>query len=161
MKNIKLILIALMAFALTGCSDSSNDNPEPPGGGGSGSGSVVGQWHMISWSTLSTADVYLSFSDAGTFEVYQRVYTPQYVHFRGGYSYQDGTLSGQYSDNTAWGGSYSVSFNSDGTQMTLTRTASAGDVSVFVKAAIPDEIISSVEAAALQSRAAEETLRFL
>lgn len=158
MKNIKLLLIGLVAvFALGSCSSSDDEpNPTPQ----TGDGTVVGQWHMVSWSTLTAADVYLSFTDAGSFELYQRLYTPAYVHLKGNFSYQNGTLSGNYSDNTAWGHSYSVSFNTDGTQMTLTSTASAGDVAVFVQSTIPDEITSGVLEASALSRS-EELVRFL
>ena len=70
MKNIKLLLIGLAAaFALTGCGDSSKDTPEPEG-----DGNVVGSWHLVSWSSLQSADVYLSFSESGSFDIYQRLY---------------------------------------------------------------------------------------
>ena len=62
MKSIKLLLIGLAAaFALTGCGDSSKDTPEPEG-----DGNVVGSWHLVSWSSLQSADVYLSFSESGS-----------------------------------------------------------------------------------------------
>ena len=156
MKSIKLLLIGLAAaFALTGCGDSK-DTPEPEG-----DGSVVGSWHLVSWSSLQSADVYLSFSEAGSFQLYQRLYKPEYVHLDGTYSYDKPTLSGRYSDNTSWGSSsYRVSFNADGTRMTLTSTSSTSDVSVFVKAEIPSDIISGALEATPQSRA-EDMPRFL
>ena len=142
MKNIRLILIGLAAvFALTGCGDSSKDTPGP--GPENGDGSVIGQWHMISWSTLKAADIYLSFDEAGSFHIYQRLYTNEYCRMDGTYSYDNSTLSGIYSGNIPWGSpSYRVSFNSDGTRMTLTSSASTGDVAVYVKAEIPSEIVS-------------------
>ena len=145
MKSIKLLLIGLAAaFALTGCGDSSKDTPEPEG-----DGNVVGSWHLVSWSSLQSADVY------------QRLYKPEYVHLDGTYSYDKPTLSGRYSDNTPWGSaSYRVSFNADGTRMTLTSTSSTSDVSVFVKAEIPSEIISGALESTPQSRA-EDMPRFL
>lgn len=83
MKSIKLLLIGLAAaFALTGCGDSSKDTPEPEG-----DGNVVGSWHLVSWSSLQSADVYLSFSESGSFDIYQRLYKPEYVHLDGTYSY--------------------------------------------------------------------------
>lgn len=107
MKSIKLLLIGLAAaFALTGCGDSK-DTPEPEG-----DGSVVGSWHLVSWSTLQSADVYLSFSEAGSFQLYQRLYKPEYVHLDGTYSYDKPTLSGRYSDNTSWGSSSYRGFRS-------------------------------------------------
>lgn len=149
MKNIKLLLIGLAAaFALTGCGDSSKDTPEPEG-----DGNVVGSWHLVSWSSLQSADVYLSFSESGSFDIYQRLYKPEYVHLDGTYSYDKPTLSGRYSDNTPWGSaSYRVSFNADGTRMTLTSTSSTSDVSVFVKAEIPSEIISGALESTPQSK---------
>lgn len=157
MKNIKLLLIGLAAaFALTGCGDSSKDTPEPEG-----DGNVVGSWHLVSWSSLQSADVYLSFSESGSFDIYQRLYKPEYVHLDGTYSYDKPTLSGRYSDNTPWGSaSYRFSFNADGTRMTLTSTSSTSDVSVFVKAEIPSEIISGALESTPQSRA-EDMPRFL
>ena len=142
MKSIKLLLIGLAAaFALTGCGDSSKDTPEPEG-----DGNVVGSWHLVSWSSLQSADVYLSFSESGSFDIYQRLYKPEYVHLDGTYSYDKPTLSGRYSDNTPWeSASYRVSFN---------------DVSVFVKAEIPSEIISGALESTPQSRA-EDMPRFL
>ena len=153
MKSIKLLLIGLAAaFALTGCGDSSKDTPEPD---------VVGSWHLVSWSSLQSADVYLSFSESGSFDIYQRLYKPEYVHLDGTYSYDKPTLNGRYSDNTPWGSaSYRVSFNADGTRMTLTSTSSTSDVSVFVKAEIPSEIISGALESTPQSRA-EDMPRFL
>ena len=157
MKSIKLLLIGLAAaFALTGCGDSSKDTPEPEG-----DGNVVGSWHLVSWSSLQSADVYLSFSESGSFDIYQRLYKPEYVHLDGPYSYDKPTLSGRYSDNTPWGSaSYRVSFNADETRMTLTSTSSTSDVSVFVKAEIPSEIISGALESTPQSRA-EDMPRFL
>lgn len=160
MKNIKLLLIALTTACLaTACRGGSSDDPGQPG---NGSGSVVGQWHMLSWSSApAAADVYLSFDEIGAFDLYQRLEKPTYEHFSGTYSYAGGKLSGLYSDNAAWGNSYKVTFNGDGSQMTLTGVAGTADVAVFARAPIPEEIRSGeLEAAALQARS-EQTLRFL
>ena len=160
MKNIKLLFIGLaVIFAFTGCGDSSKDTPGPD----VGDGTVIGEWHMISWSTLTAADIYISFSEDGTFKLYQRLYTPGYVHLNGTYSYSKPALSGNYSDNSSWGSSYRVSFNSDGTKMTLTSTTSStGDASVFIKTTIPSEITSGeLEVRAMQSSVSEDMPRFL
>lgn len=160
MKSIKLLLIGLAAaFAFTACGSSSNDEPTPQP---TGSGDIIGEWHMISWSSFNAADVWLSLVRDGSFALYQRVYSPMYVHFTGSYSFTDGTLSGTYSDNVSWGNSYRVSFNADGSQMTLTSTVNGGDISVFVKEAIPQDIRNGhLSASGLQSRAGEEFIRFL
>ena len=67
MKNIKWLLIALAAACLTTACGGSSDDPGQPG---NGNGNVVGEWHMVSWSTLTAADIYLSFDDAGAFDLY-------------------------------------------------------------------------------------------
>lgn len=160
MRIFKFLCVAFASLALmAGCSKSDNggndDNNKV------GQGSVIGQWHLVSWSALTAADVYLSFTEAGAFEIYQRVYSPEYVHYAGTYSYSNGLLAGVYSDSESWGSDYNVSFNADGTQMTLTSVKSAGDVSVFEKATIPDEILSGDLTSTPQSRSGEEPFRFL
>lgn len=157
MKSIKLLLIGLLAAcACAACgSGSSEETPGPQTGGGT----VVGEWHLVSWSSLSAADVYLSLAENGTFELYQRLTKPVYEHFDGTYRYADGTLSGVYGDGVAWGASYRVSFGAGGSQMTL--TAGADDVAVFVKAAIPEEIRSGELGAKASARTSEEAPRFL
>ncbi|HUN14205.1 MAG TPA: hypothetical protein PKZ47_04145 [Alistipes sp.] len=159
MKNIKWLLIALAAACLTTACGGSSDDPGQPG---NGNGNVVGEWHMLSWSSApAAADVYLSFDETGAFDLYQRYTRPTYEHFSGTYSYAGGKLSGLYSDNAAWGNSYKVTFNGDGSQMTLIGVAGTADVAVFARAPIPEEIRSGeLEAAALQARS-EQTLRFL
>lgn len=159
MKICKIFCVALASLALlSGCSKSDDGGGN---GGGNGDGSVIGQWHLVSWSALSSADVYLSFSETGAFEIYQRVYSPSYVHYNGSYSFDKGVLSGLYSDGNPWGSSYKVTFQSNGTQMTLTSATSSGDVAVFVQSTIPDEILSGDLTSSPQSRSGEEPFRFL
>lgn len=160
MKNIKIFWVLFATLAvLSGCSKSDDNNG---GGGGEGEGTLVGQWHMITWyGAAATADVYLSFTEEGTFDLYQRIYTPMYEHYNGNYSYRDGKLSGEYSDNVSWGSDYRVSFSADGKQMTLTSTSSTGDVSVYEKTTIPEDILSGELTPSTQSRTDKEEFRFL
>lgn len=161
MRIFKFFCVAFASLALmAGCSKSdgggNNDDKKEDG-----KGTVVGQWHLVSWSNLTAADVYLSFTEAGAFEIYQRVYSPEYVHYAGTYSYNNGVLAGIYSDSESWGSDYNVSFNADGSQMTLTSVKSSGDVSIFEKSTIPDEILSGDLTSTPQSRSGEESFRFL
>lgn len=158
MKNFKWFCLAIAALvAMGGCSKSDGVDPAEE----AVKSSIIGQWHLVSWSALQAADVYISFSEEGTFELYQRVYSPAYVHFNGSYNYSDEKLTGEYSDCIAWGGSYTVTFNTAGTNMTLTSTESPSDISVFEKTSIPDEILSGELEAAPMSRAEEPEHRFL
>lgn len=157
MKNFKWICFAFAALvAMGGCSKSDKVDPEEE----AVKSSIIGQWHLVSWSALQAADVYVSFTEEGSFELYQRVYAPAYTHFSGLYNYSDGELSGEYSDGTAWGGTYTVAFNTAGTEMTLTSIQSPEDVSVFEKTSIPEEILSGELEASPASRADVPASRF-
>lgn len=144
MKYIKSILVVLACgLALVGCSKSSN------GGGDDGDisygGSVIGTWHMVSWSNVETgADIYLAIEEDGSFTLYQRYTEPFYQKFEGTYSYNDSVLSGSYDDGVAWADSYNVSFNADNTKMTMVRASDQNDISVYEKSTIPDEILSGM-----------------
>ncbi|MCM1301034.1 MAG: hypothetical protein NC250_07740 [Alistipes senegalensis] len=157
MKRIEFLWIVLVAlFATTGCGGSSDDDPTPA----PAAFSVAGEWRLVSWSTLSTADIYASFDEAGTFELYQRLYTPEYRYLHGTYTYAKSVLDGVYSDAVAWGSAYRVSFNSDGSQMTLTAERDAADVSVFARAAIPDEVRAIKSEASAQVQTKSGAVRF-
>lgn len=160
MKSIKTILLSLAAmFAITGCGETTkNNNPTPS------DGTIVGEWHMVSWSNtaLEGADVYLSFDDKGTFDLYQRLYKPTYTHYDGTYKLSGSTLSGTYSDGTAWGGTtYTVKFADNGKRLTLTRANNTDDVTVYAKESIPSYILSGEFATKSTADEQDEEPRFL
>jgi len=161
MKRIEFLCFVLVAlFATTGCGGSSDDDQTP--GPVPAAFSVAGEWRLVSWSTLSTADIYASFDETGAFELYQRLYTPEYRYLHGTYTYANSVLNGVYSDAAAWGSSYRVSFNADGTQMTLTAERDLADVSVFARATIPDEVrsVQSENSVQAQTKSGDVGLRF-
>lgn len=140
MKNI-LKYMAIAAMTLTAVLSCKKNGPEFP----EGSGPVAGQWHMIQWSSISSdrADVYVSFGEDGTFDLYQRVYTPYYEHYEGTYTQDGGQVTGTYSDGTPWSSSYTASFSNDRTEMTLTPDDGSGDV-VYEAADIPEDVLSGL-----------------
>lgn len=105
--------------------------------------SVAGQWHLTSWTGAEvTQDIYLSFKDDGTFDLYQRMYTMSYEHFDGTYEQDGHDLNGKYSDGKQWNGNpYEVTFSEDGNTMTMTQLSNPEDVSVYVRASIPEEVL--------------------
>ena len=52
--------------------------------------------------------------------------------------YENGIISGVYTDGVAWSASYYVAVDSD--TMTWTDTADATDISVYTRAELPDSI---------------------
>ena len=101
-------------------------------------GSPVGTWSLSSWNALSQAEVYLSFSEDGNFELYQRVYTPFYEYYSGTWQHSEGKLSGTYSDGVEWG-AYYLAFRDD--EMRLTHSADEEDIAYFVQSTIPNEVL--------------------
>lgn len=143
------------ALALTGCEKT-------PGGEDGGQVlPVTGQWHLASWSSITSdmADVYISFEEDGTFDLYQRVYTPYYEHFDGTYQQDGDQLSGTYSDGVAWNTTYTVSVTPDRSQLTLTGADDPEDVAVYAAGTIPEDILSGELSS--KSSAEPETFRFL
>lgn len=139
MKYFKYIIAALLAvLAISSC---KKDNPSQ-NGGQADEGSVYGSWHMTSWAGNSTPDIYASFNEDGTFDLYQRLYSPTYEHFTGSWSLDGGVLSGSYDDGASWRTGYNVQINASGEEMTLTATGNADDKATYTKAEIPEEILS-------------------
>lgn len=137
---ITFILLCISACGLYGCGEK--DGPEDPSGG---AGPVTGHWHLESWGVLTPqqADVYVSFGEDGTFDLYQRVYSPYYVHYDGTYVQDGDQVSGTYSDGTPWNATYSASLSADLSVLTLTSATDASDVSVYGSVeSIPGDIIS-------------------
>lgn len=155
MKRIGLVLLAgIMIFSACGKNDKPNKQPSPDG-------SVIGSWHLVSWTGSAVVqDVYLSFDEDGSFDLYQRVETPYYGHFDGSYTLKGANMEGTYSDGEAWKGNpYKISFSDKGKTMSMTRSSNTADVSVYVQASIPQDILSG----SLGSKAAFQvsTFRFL
>lgn len=97
---------------------------------------------MSSWTVLTSADIYVSFNDNGTFDLYQRLYSPVYEHLTGSWTLNEGLLSGTYEDGEPWHADYNVLIRSTGNEMILTATYNADDKATYVRAEIPDEILS-------------------
>lgn len=139
MKNITGIMAAAAAAVLL----SACGKEGPAGGGGeSGAGSPLGSWHMESWTAMTAADIYVAFDDDGTFDLYQKLYTPYYEHLDGTWEYSRGVLGGEYSDGEPWRSEYRLSFSNEGGNMTMTAVSDAADAARYVKEDIPDSIIS-------------------
>ena len=78
--------------------------------------------------------------DGGSFTIYQKVESVRYQKYTGSYLLQDDILSGNYSDNTPWGSSYTVTADEANNTITLTSTINTSDVSVYTRATIPESV---------------------
>lgn len=140
MKHLRYyIAAALIAVsALTSC---RKDNPTS-GGEPARDNPVTGTWHLVSWTGLTSADIYISFNESGSFDLYQRLYSPIFEHLTGSWSLSGEILSGAYDDGVTWRTDYKVRINASGDMLTLVATDNAEDKASYSKAEIPEEILS-------------------
>lgn len=152
MKSLKIwSLIALFAMALVGCGGDEEGNGDTP----IVQTNIYGKWHLATVSgSAPEFDIYIEFTKEGEFNIYQQVWTLTYEHYTGTFNVNGGVLSGEYSDGTAWTGSYN--FSVANSKLTLTNTANSDEVNVYTACKIPQEVID--EATTTRS---EEVVPFL
>ncbi len=99
---------------------------------------IMGDWRLDEWhgSTDLQFAIYLSVTADGEFKLWQQLQSVEWQKFSGTITFEDGMVTGVYSDGQTWSASYSV--ERDGERMIWTSTADATDRSVYVPAAIPD-----------------------
>lgn len=108
--------------------------------------SITGDWNITSVTTKSavigsqTVDVYLRFSEDGTFSMYQKTGSARYECFTGTWTLDSRVLGGKYSDGTPWAARYNVS--REGRTMTLESITTPVEVSVYTETSIPQNVIS-------------------
>lgn len=155
MKSLKIwSLIALFAMALVGCGGDDDTN------NGDGKKPIVqtdiyGKWQLASVSDCTPEfGVYIEFTKDGKFNLYQQVWTLTYEHYTGTFNVNGDVLSGEYSDGSAWTGSYNYSVANS--KLTLTNVDNSDEVNVYNACVIPQEVID--EATTTRS---EEVVPFL
>lgn len=148
-KYITLLFSAIMLFCLTGCKE---DKPEVAKG-------LAGEWKLSTWNNEAAAfDVYMELGEDGSFNLYQKVQTLSYEHFKGSFESKGGVLNGTYEDGIAWSGSYRYELSADGNTLSLASTASFPVTSTYVRTQIPSEVR---EAATTKSSVMDSPFRAL
>ena len=95
------------------------------------------EWHSTNLSL--DADIYISFADNGTFELYQKIVEGAYRLYRGTWNLEEDLLTGKYNDGEDWAAAYKVTIVNN--VLTLTSyNDDAAEVSVFEKAEVPAEV---------------------
>lgn len=81
---------------------------------------LVGDWHYSGEESGVKEDIWISFSQDGTFEMYQKIGEGAYWSTTGEYDYNEESqsLTGVYSDRYPWKYSYKVSVSSSTLMMT-------------------------------------------
>lgn len=99
------------------------------------------EWHSTSVSL--DADIYISFADNNTFELYQKIVEGAYRLYRGTWNLEEDVLTGKYNDGEDWAAAYQISIK--GESLTMTSRNDAAEVSVYQKAVIPDSVKETSE----------------
>lgn len=102
---------------------------------------LCSEWHS---TTLSLdADIYISFDENKTFELYQKIVEGAYRLYRGTWNLEEDILTGKYNDGEDWAAAYQISI--DGETLTMTSMNDAAEVSVYKKAEIPSSVKETSE----------------
>ena len=135
--NMKKILFFISALILLiSCGEKGGKQPEL-----TLEEKLCADWHSTSLSL--DADVYISFADNNTFELYQKIVEGAYRLYRGTWNLEEDILTGKYNDGENWAASYNV----DVADKTLTMTSNndAAEASVYEKTEIPAEVKETCE----------------
>lgn len=99
------------------------------------------EWHS---TTLSLdADIYISFAENNTFELYQQIVEGAYRLYRGTWNLEEDILTGKYNDGEDWAAAYQISI--EGETLTMTSKNDAAEVSAYQKAEIPATVKETSE----------------
>ena len=87
-----LLVFSLLGIFAASCSDD-DDAPNIQS-------EIVGEWRLTSWSESAPEgfEVYVEFTSAATFGLYQKVETSNYTKYTGRYSIDGSRLTGVYDD---------------------------------------------------------------
>lgn len=99
------------------------------------------EWHSTSLPV--DGDIYISFSEDRTFELYQQIGQGAHRLYRGTWNLEETLLTGKYNDGEAWAAAYEIIINDK--QLTMTSVNDAAEESVFARADIPQEVIQTCE----------------
>lgn len=135
MKKILYILSALIL--MVSCGEKGGKQPEL-----TLEQKLCTEWHSTTLS-LGGADIYLSFEENNTFELYQKIVEGAYRLYRGTWNLEEDLLTGKYNDGEDWAAAYQISI--DGKTLTMTSQNDASEVSVYEKKEIPATVKESSE----------------
>lgn len=100
---------------------------------------IEGTWMLEKWQgTTPSFSVYMEISPDGTIILWQKIDDYVWERYDSTATLDSNVISGTYSDNVSWSSSYSIEF--EGEDMVWTDTEDESDVSVYVRADLPDNL---------------------
>lgn len=97
---------------------------------------LYGEWHSTRLEIK--ADIYLSFTEDGRFELYQQIGEGAHRLYRGTWNLEEDLLTGRYNDSEDWASAYRIAIEDK--TLTMTSANGAAEVSVFARKQIPEEV---------------------
>lgn len=134
MKRILYILAALLLLA--SCGEKNGSKTEL-----TLEQKLCTEWHSTSLPV--DGDIYISFSEDRTFELYQQIGQGAHRLYRGTWSLEENLLTGKYNDGEGWAAAYTITINDK--QLTMTSVNDAAEESVFGREDIPEEVVQTCE----------------
>lgn len=134
MKKILYIISALLLFI--SCTEKDGGKTEL-----TLQQKLCGDWH--STSLAIDADIYISFAEDNTFELYQQIGEGAHRLYRGTWNLEGDILTGKYNDGEDWAAAYLITI--EGNTLTLTSQNDAAETAVYEKEEIPVEIKKTCE----------------
>ncbi len=133
MKRTIYILTAIAAFLLTASCQKASDRLLD---------SLTGDWHYTGEESGVKEDIWVSFAENGTFEMYQKIGEGPYWHTDGEYAVdaETGILSGVYSDRYPWKYSYKIKVDSKSLVMTAVELETYSVT--YAREAVPSEVVA-------------------
>ena len=138
-----LAALLLLCFVTAGCPDKPDDPDDPQV-----TLDITGEWQITQLTTKSvqvgdqTVDIYVAFTSAGNFDLYQMIGTGRYRHYAGSWSLSGNTLTGRYTDGSDWATSYTVTQDAGKTQLVLTA-ADGSETQTYRKQSIPQDVTAN------------------
>ena len=128
MKRIIYMIVA--ALMLISCGDKGGNKDLTL------SQKLYGEWH--STSLPIQGDIYISFLEKGSVEMFQKIGSGAYRQYNGTWKLEDDILTGKYNDGEAWAAAYTVVI--EGTTLTLTSKNDAEETGKYSACTIPTEV---------------------
>lgn len=128
------------------------EKPNNNGGGDVPTLTIVEkEWKLVSVNDVEPEFTVYLYLESGIFNMYQQIYTLDYLYFEGDYTIKGDTLSGVYIDGTEWKCDYQGSVSADGLTLTLVSKESNPITCVYEACEIPMDVINE----ALSTRSME------
>ena len=144
MKIFKIYAIAVsLLMLMVACGDDKpTQGVTRPQIEGNTLGDIEYDWKLVSVNGVEPEfTVYINFS-AGIFNIYQQLYTLDYVLYDGEYSIKGKVVSGTYFDGMPWKSSYVGDLTPDGEVLTLVSNEENPLTCVYEMCEIPEEVIT-------------------